>query len=71
MYFLFLGGTVQIRPSVVTSQASGSNPGHVQNVQIVQGPQGQLQVRGLLQGLYQQSKIRDKQQFQARNVGHT
>ena len=46
---MLIGGTVQIRPNV-SQAATGSNPGHVQNVQIVQGPQGQLQVRGLLQG---------------------
>uniref|UniRef100_A0A0L8FKB1 Uncharacterized protein n=2 Tax=Octopus bimaculoides TaxID=37653 RepID=A0A0L8FKB1_OCTBM len=38
--------TVQIRPQVI---AQGM-PGQVQNVQIIQGPQGQLQVRGLLPG---------------------
>ncbi|XP_050394423.2 nucleosome-remodeling factor subunit BPTF [Patella vulgata] len=37
---------VAIRPQVV---AQGS-PGQVQSVQIIQGPQGQLQVRGLLPG---------------------
>ena len=46
---MLIGGTVQIRPNV-SQAATGSNPGLVQNVQIVQGPQGQLQVRGLLQG---------------------
>ncbi|XP_067672997.1 nucleosome-remodeling factor subunit BPTF-like [Haliotis asinina] len=41
-----LPGAVQIRPQVV---AQGL-PGQVQNVQIIQGPSGQLQVRGLLPG---------------------
>lgn len=37
---------VVTRPQVVAQGV----PGQVQNVQIIQGPQGQLQVRGLLQG---------------------
>lgn len=39
MFYYFL---VQIRPT--------SSPG-TQNLQIIQGPSGQLQVRGLLQGM--------------------
>lgn len=38
-------GTVQIKP-----QTTPSLTGQVQNLQIIQGPQGQLQVRGLLPG---------------------
>lgn len=45
-FFFFPPATVQIRPQVI---AQGM-PGQVQNVQIIQGPQGQLQVRGLLPG---------------------
>ncbi|XP_060074835.1 nucleosome-remodeling factor subunit NURF301-like [Ylistrum balloti] len=37
---------VQFRPQVVAQGV----PGQVQNLQIIQGPQGQLQVRGLLPG---------------------
>ncbi|KAL3875950.1 hypothetical protein ACJMK2_033849 [Sinanodonta woodiana] len=37
---------VQIRPQVVAQGV----PGQVQNVHIIQGPQGQLQVRGLMAG---------------------
>ncbi|OWF46473.1 nucleosome-remodeling factor subunit NURF301-like isoform X2 [Mizuhopecten yessoensis] len=37
---------VQLRPQVVAQGV----PGQVQNLQIIQGPQGQLQVRGLLPG---------------------
>ena len=49
VFFLLGGGnTVSIRPNVVG--VAGGNPGHVQNVQIVRGPQGQLQVSGLMQG---------------------
>ncbi|XP_025083493.1 nucleosome-remodeling factor subunit BPTF-like isoform X4 [Pomacea canaliculata] len=40
-----LPGTVQIKP-----QTTPSLTGQVQNLQIIQGPQGQLQVRGLLPG---------------------
>lgn len=45
---LTISATVQIRPQVI---AQGM-PGQVQNVQIIQGPQGQLQVRGLLPGMF-------------------
>ncbi|KAL5018856.1 hypothetical protein ScPMuIL_004578 [Solemya velum] len=39
-------GVVQIRPQVVAQGV----PGQVQNLQIIQGPSGQLQVRGLVAG---------------------
>ncbi|XP_053392915.1 nucleosome-remodeling factor subunit BPTF-like [Mercenaria mercenaria] len=38
--------TAQVRPATATQGASGG----VQNVQIIQGPNGQLQVRGLMPG---------------------
>lgn len=41
-------GTTQVRPQTSTQGVSGG----VQNVQIIQGPNGQLQVRGLMPGKY-------------------
>lgn len=48
IHLLTAAGTTQVRPQTSTQGVSGG----VQNVQIIQGPNGQLQVRGLMPGKY-------------------